>query len=696
MENKFYRLGHRLVLGSLVSLFLCSTLLFFGPLNLYLKNKDDFWFSFESILWPVIIIFLIAFAICTVICTLAPKQIIHKIFCSLVFGIALAIFIQGNFANIKYGSGVLDGSEIVWEDYTTYGAIDCGIWAACITLPFALVMMFKNRWRAILITASIAFVLVQALGLTTGLVSNKDELNKSTCEIQSEGMYELSDNNNTLVFVLDDFDQAYYKEYLDNHPETKELLNGFIEYDNALAGGGKRIEAFSSLITGTAYKRNTSFINYIDETWANDNVYRMIKGQNVDTRIYADSDYFSSDASEYITNVVRADTEKGANTAIIKTIYKYTLFEYSQHYLKPRFWLDATVFNTFKSENSYERDDAVFYENYLNNDGFTYSDKYSNAIRIYSLDGACTPYSLTSDGERSGETTSLEEQIEGCFTYITSMINDLKSNKLYDKSNIFIVGNCGDKDIGQNPALLVKRANQTIPYKVSSAPVSLIDFPTSLASLYSLDYKDYGDGTTFFNVKENQDVPRARYYYYNTGANQDARIQEYKTTHKANELDKMDLTKMFYANNGVQEKYTLGDRLSFKMDATANMYCTEGFMGTTGWRTPLAGPVSEMIIPIKSIPNSVDDLHVYFEVNDVNIDSNFTIYANNMKVYSRKASDSMVSHGINFTVPTGVIDKKRELKLDFKFDDISQDEMQENVTLRTNTLSFESFKIYTQ
>lgn len=696
MENKFYRLGHRFILASLVSLFLCSTLLFFGPLNLYLKESDSFWFSFQSILTPVIIIFSIAFVICTIICTLAPKQIIHKIFCALVFGIGLALFIQGNFANIKYGSGILDGSEIVWEDYTTYGAIDCGIWAACIALPFALVMVFKKRWRAILITASVALVVVQALTFTTQLINNKDNLNKSTCEVQSEGMYELSDKNNTLVFVLDAFDQSYYDDLLETHPDYKEKLEGFTEYNNTLAAGGRRIMAFSSLISGNVYKKDAPFNQYIDDIWSNDNVYRTLDDMDVDTRIYADTTYFSSDASSYINNIVRSDEEKGANEAIVKTIYKYTLFNYSQHYLKPRFWLDRSVFDQFKSDKSYERDDAKFYNDYLENDGFTYTDKYDNTVRIYSLEGTSEPYTLKSDGNRSEEGSTLKDQADGCFTYMFDMIEDLKDHELFDKTNIIIVGNCGEEQKAQQPVLLIKKAGDKKEYQENKAPISLIDFPASLSSLYINNKNSTEKVDTFFNIKEKPSVPRTRYYYLNTGSNADTRVEEYKTTGAANDIDKLELTKLYYTNNGVQEKYQLGKMLSFTMDATANQYCTEGFRGTTGWRTPLCGNFSQMVIPIKSIPLSAEDLHVYFGVNAVDIDTTFSIYANGMKVYTRKTSDSMINHGINFTVPTNIINKDKLLTIDFKFDNIPDSELEESIYDRTITISFNSFKIYTQ
>ena len=694
MENKFYRLGHRLILAVFVSLFISSTLLFFGPLSLYVREHDNLWFSFDSILKPVILISSAAFAVCTVVCTLAPKQILHKICCALAFGIGLALYLQGNFVNTTYGSGVLDGSEIVWSDYTTYGAIDCGIWAACIALPFALIMVFKRRWRAILMTASIALVLVQSLTLLNAYMGSKENLSKATCEVQTEGMYELSDNENTLVFICDSFDQEYFINLKSNNENVSKKLEGFTEYTNALSGGARRIEAFSAALLGTPFKKDTTFANYIDNQWEGINAYSLLKKNGADIKIFADSTYFGGDAADVISNVIKSDEEEGANTAIVKTIYKYTMFNYSQHYLKKYFWLDASVFNNYQSENSYQRDDAELYSGLLKNDGFTYTGKYKNAVRIYSLAGSSEPYTLLSDSTRSSSLSALDEQNEGCFNIIFNMIDDLKKNGRFDNSTIIIMGSSGDLNKAEHPMLLIKRKNQEGKLSENTAPVSLSDLPATLASLVTTKYRNLGTGKTFFNVFPGSE--RSRYFYLNTGVNADTRIEEYRVMGDINEENALLQTNVFFTNNGVAEKYQLGSLLSFKMDATANVYCKEGFRGTTGWRTPMAGPKCVMEIPIKTIPKDAIDVHVYFDVNGIDYNSTFSIYANGDKVYTRKATDSMLKHGINFTVSTDLIDEDNTLDLEFIFDDIDKKEIDKNIYDRTITISMESFKIYTQ
>lgn len=208
MEDKHLELRHRLAFGASVSAFICFTLLVYSPLSLYITGNDEMWFSFRSLLLPVALVFAAGFVVMTVILSV-PKGGIHKILCCLVFGITLGLYIQCGFFNISYGSGVLDGSQIAWKDYTTYGAIDSAMWAACVALPFALYMVFKNSWRHILMIAAAFIMLLQIGSLTVNIYLNQNTLNKLSHEVTTDGMYDLSDKDNTLVFILGSMDASY-------------------------------------------------------------------------------------------------------------------------------------------------------------------------------------------------------------------------------------------------------------------------------------------------------------------------------------------------------------------------------------------------------------------------------------------------------------------------------------------------------
>ena len=187
MEDKHLKLKHRIAFGTAMAGFFCITLLIFAPLTLYVKGNDDMWFSFRTLLAPIAIVAGAGFIVLAAILSFVPK-IFHKLLCCLTFGLALGFYLQCTFFNISYGSGVLDGSQIIWSDYSTYGAIDSAMWAGCIALPFALFMVFKRSWRHALMIAAGFIVLLQVGSLAVNIYQNQNTLNKLSHEVTQAGI----------------------------------------------------------------------------------------------------------------------------------------------------------------------------------------------------------------------------------------------------------------------------------------------------------------------------------------------------------------------------------------------------------------------------------------------------------------------------------------------------------------------------
>ena len=691
-DIKTEQFRHRLALGAAVSAFFVFTFVLYAPLKLYIENKDVLWFNFESTLIVSIAMSVVALLLLLII-TAVPKKMIHTGICCLIFAAALGLFIQGNFLNIDYGSGVLDGSEIAWKDYTTYGAINSAVWAACLAMPFAFWMVFRAQWRRILIFSSLGLVLVQVVILSSVIVQNSSHLNKVTYEVTREGIYELSEDENTIVFVLDSFDNEYLDKIKKDFPDYEKRLEGFTEYDNTLASGSGSSVALPSLLTGEVFMKETSYSSYIDSIWEDTTVYSALNKKGVDTRIFAQTDYFSGDAKDDINNIVDYMDTAGAYTSMTGTIYKYAAYTYAPHYLKQFFWMDLKTISSYRSKNAYSLNDAQFYSDYVRDQGFTYTDSYSDSLRIYNLDGAKPPYNLTKSTIKSINGTSLNDQIYGCFNCLFSMIDDLKENGKYENATIIITANTGNKGMTQNPVLLIKEAGSVEGYEINHAPLSAFDFAPTLASKYTDNYTNYGSGKTYFDFES--EATRTRYFYMNTGENANTKISQYSTRSNANDVESLRLLDNFYSTTKVS-KYRLGTSLTFAMDATANQYCTQGFCATTGWRTPLAGPQSQMIVPISSIPSDAEDIHVFFDISTIHKPTKCVIYANGRQVFGAKIDKSFKESGLNFTVPSSIIEKNNKLTLRFEFPEISSSEYDLEQNKRTKTFSVESFKMYTQ
>ncbi len=686
MDDKYFSIKHRFAFGTLVAAFFTSTLLIYAPLSLYVSGNDEMWFSFRSLLSPVFVVSLIGMVVMTALLSL-PKRGIHKLLCCLVFGVSLGLYIQCGFFNISYGSGVLDGSQIAWKDYTTYGAIDSAMWAACLALPFAVYMVFKRSWRHILMVAAIFIILLQIGGLSIQLYQNQNSLDKLSHEVTNEGIYELSDSDNTLVFMLGAMDKTYYDDYKKEHPEVTEELTGFTEYDNVLGTGSESLVSVPAMLTGDVYKKDTKYTEYVSRAWNNYNVFDVLQKNDCDARVYSDDKFFGNAAVRKVENVVDRAQDSQAYWVIGNTMYRYTMYKAVPHYLKQLFWMSLNDYSSFKSNNTYNPDnDEKFFADYDKAEGFSYTKDYPSAVRVYNLKGAEAPYRLTSTGEKDTDGTSLKEQVEGDFHYILKMIADLKENGRYDSATIVITADNGDTEFSQRPVLLYKAKGDKEAYRTNSAPVSLFDLPATLASTVTDQYKDVGTGKTFKDA-ESSAWNRRRFFYRSTGANAKSRIEEYKTNSPKIDADSLKLINSYYLNGGKVDNYILGTELTFTEDETAVMYCQEGFGHTNGWRTIINGTKALMEIPVEDIPENLEDLHAYFQVLNIYEETQCVISANGEEVYSGKLSSEVRQNGLNFLIPTDVIGRDRTIYLTFTFPELEHD---------TDVMALTSFKIYKQ
>ena len=686
MEDKHLTLKHRFAFGVTIGVFFCFTLLVYSPMFLYVTGSDEMWFSFKSLLTPVLIVAPIAAAVSSVILSL-PKGAVHKLLCCLVFGLTLGFYIQCSFFNISYGSGVLDGSQIAWKDYTTYGAIDSAMWAACIALPFAVFMVFKRSWRHILMAAAIFILLLQVGGLAINLYQNQNTLDKLSHEVTTQGIYDLSEGDNTLVFVMDSMDAEYYQEYKKAHPEITEELSGFTEYENAMSAGSDSLESIPAMLTGDIYKKDIKYTDFINNSWKRNNVFDVLSRSGADVRIYTDDKYFGNGAVAKIDNVVDRAQDAEAYRVIGTTMYRYTMYNAMPHYLKRLFWMSLNDYSNFQSNDVYELgSDDLLYEGLEKNGGFNYTGSYGSAVRIYHLKGASHPYRLTSKCEKDTGGTSRPEQVEGGFLLLRSMLDKLKESGKYENATIIIAGNQGENEYGQRPMLLYKEKGKASKYRTSGAPVSLFDLPATLASTVTKDYKGIGSGETFRDA-EKMPWTRTRSFYRSTGSNANSRIEEYSLIFTEPKTDNLTLTNKYYVNGGRIDNYILGTELTFTEDETAAVYCKEGFGHTNGWRTIITGSKAVMEIPIDKIPDNVSDLHAYFSVLNIYEETRCVITANGETVFDGKLGYNERMNGLNFLVPIRAIAPGNTLTLTFSFPEIENDK---------DIMALTSFKIYNQ
>ena len=681
---------NRLRFVSPVALFFVFTFIFYGPLSLFLPNAQELWFSLGSVL-KIIVPMSAAFMVVLVGVGAILPQKLRSYYITLMLGGSLAVYIQGNFLKSDYG--VLDGTSIDWDSYKSYAILNTAIWIVCIILPFvARIFLKKSKDKdftlKIFVYAALFLTAIQVPALISQAVSYEPNA-QGNLAVTKEGEFELSENENTIIFILDTVDQKYYDEFKENNPDYMDSLEGFVEYNNTLSAAARTIVAIPAMFSGKAYTRDVLYSEFVTDVWSNENALSVLHDAGYDVRFYAGTSYFSSDIIDYVDNCI-SQNSVGSYKVLIRKLYKLTLFKFVPHILKEYVYTDTAEFDEAKNTNLYTVNDKKFISDFKNN-GISVNSSYNKAVRVYLLRGAHSPYTLNSKGKKSDDAT-LQSQLEAGMFTVEKYIQQMKELGIYDSANIIITADHGDKNLAQQPYFLFKAAGASGDYKVSSAPISTFDLPVFLANVANTTLSNQTYGVDFTELKD--DDERGRYFFRNMSDSSQPIIRKYYTESTADDLDSFAIIEDFTSTLSADTPYNLGTVLSFGTEATANVYCVDGFGLNSGFGTHVRGSHAEISIPIADIPAS-GALSVTIELLKFYSEHEMKITANGEVVSDCILNKDMLDSGINFDVPVELIKAadNNELTIEFEFTDLLENDSDIPIESRTLVVQFESLVI---
>ncbi len=677
-----------------IIVFLSVTVLLFGPLELFLSNGEELWFSAKEVLKVILPVFLSVVLLLCVMSFALPRKA-ARIFAMLLLGIALGSYIQGHFINIRYGTGLMDGTPIEWSQYNGYGIWSTAVWIICILLPFVIASLFQKKWKQVfrLFTfVSITFIVIQIPSIMIQAKNYKPNLN-SDIMITQEGLFDISPKNNIIIFILDTLDEAYYLEFIESEPKyTEEVLAGFVHYDNCLASGSRTVLAVPSMFTGHPFIRTETYSEYKNKVWGEENALSILADAGYDVGFYSEAQLFSTESIRYISNFHDGGTHVGHWKIFAEKLLKLDLFKYAPHYLKRFFYIDTAEFDEAidtADADAYVLNDPVFYNNYRTM-GFTINESMEKAVRIYHLRGTHSFYVLSREGTRDTKATR-QDTAAGNFHVIREMFDELREKGVFDSSYIILTADHGDSHWAEYPILLIKEPGSTGPYRDDHSPVSLFDFGIYLASIAGKELKDQPYGKKISSLSEGDE--RERHFFRSTTIDNKKVTIEYKTTGDVRDLNAFIEIQKHFDTKGADTPYYLGTVLSFAADATGNRYLVDGDWFNDDWRTFLRSDSGKMQFPIADMPKN-GDLRVWIELNNDRVDGiDFSISANGNVVYKNRTGKELCAADIEFTVPVSYIGKGEPLTLDLKFENVTKELLENKKTRDKGLISMTSMKI---
>ncbi|MEG0323595.1 MAG: arylsulfatase, partial [Raoultibacter sp.] len=200
----------RLVYAFAVSLFFAYTVFVVAPLEIVASNASSLIFDVSDVWVPVALGALVIVVVLVLVLSVLRGRA-FEVCLLIVFSLGLGAYVQAMFMNSSLPAA--DGAVVVWEDYQTAMVISALVWITIVVIPLVVRHWFSSACRGVAVAVGLCLIVVQSVGLASLFIQPAaSEGNDPLPEVSAapvateEGMYDVSPQNNVVVFVLDTVD----------------------------------------------------------------------------------------------------------------------------------------------------------------------------------------------------------------------------------------------------------------------------------------------------------------------------------------------------------------------------------------------------------------------------------------------------------------------------------------------------------
>ena len=476
------------------------------PNELYLNNATDFpmsyWYFFRTLLFSSLIAGVVLLV--GMIVYLSERQL--NIFCVLLFVLLIVGYIQGMFLN---GSmSVLDGTQQSWS--ISQYSLNLGIWIILAGAIIALSVWKKEKVYKIMQVVCIWLSLTQAVSLAVLMISSDDTVPKSELLLTTDGMLEVGEANNIIVFVLDKFDGRRMDEILEETPDFLNQLQDFTYYENATNEFLPTENSIPFLLTGASYQKDLPPGQYTSYAYNKDALINEIYGMNYEIGVYTNPYFVSEEVKDIVSNYQEGIQRECDIWELFTLMTQCSRYRMAPYIAKNYYQYDTSDIELLVEDDRITNieNDLPFYNRLINEGLQVKEDKSSGGVfRFIHMHGNHPPYIMTEefqyieyDEKRDdGWRSSGISQAKGALKIVFEYIRQLKELGKYDDATIIITADHGYterlsddegnmKDISF-PILFVKEPyeHNEDEMKISHAPVCHEDVIATIRDLIGMD-----------------------------------------------------------------------------------------------------------------------------------------------------------------------------------------------------------------
>lgn len=547
-RKRVYGFKNKLLTSLLLSIAAPLTVCFFGPLETYCGNIDEFTFALGDF-FPYVILIALGMAALVFGLLMLLDGRAFDITSAVLLALAILTFAQKYYLNM--GVNALAGDGVGEVEVALWAIIlNAAIWVVVIGGAIALALVLKNQNKArffvstalvlmaVLVTQAIGCIAISADVLSPDQSALEGEKTENTTRVPSaltyENLNELSEGNNVVFFLIDRFDVRYFEALRKKEPELFDKLDGFTFYNDYTSLYCRTYPAVSSILTGKENSFEESRLNYFKEIYTDGGHLRNLYNAGYNVNVYTEKYYVYDDAyymSDYVSNISGVKGyEIDSNLALSWDMLRLSLSNSLPFLAKDVVGYMSTP--DFNSHAVYEADEPVYdadmknvYDYITGNDFVTVEGKGQfSFIHIY---GCHTPikYNLNWEEANEKEKNDTTMALKQSLTIIYEYISEMKRLGVYDDATIVItgdhpaalsdtklIGEASKSDNGTRvTAMLFKRAGE------SGTALATSTAQISQDELWATIYESEGltslkSGESFFDIPEG--VDRERRYLF--------------------------------------------------------------------------------------------------------------------------------------------------------------------------------------
>jgi hypothetical protein len=483
----------RITVKSLVTLvpliLMPFTFFMFGSIEIVIRNTIGLWFTWLDVLPTLLISFIASlFLLCFIGLVLSEK--VRRYYVALIFGLGLALYVQGNLMPVSYG--VLDGLPVAWDDYIIWAIVNTVIWLVLLIIPILIVRFRREISQKILIYVTVVVLFIQT-GTVTYMVAQPSPQRGVDLFVSGDHMHTVSDHKNIVILILDSFDTSFMHFLLYDEPEIVEELDGFVFFENVIGMFPKTWGALPHILTGVPFLNEKPYWDYLDMAFANAPLYPMLEERNFTTFIHTEPIYISHEIKDFIGNVHEDVWFIDDNIGMAVSLYHFTGLRYFPHVLKIPIWGNPD-FNKHRTsanhESMYTWDNTEFYNKMMSVGLDILPDR-----NVFSLLHLAGPRGSI---DRFVQPTVYvnefrNERIGGSLQIVIDYVDKLKKMNIDNNTLLIVLSDHGLTQMYQRPLLLVRDPAHRNPFTISSVPVSFENLMPMLLAYISeeltpLDY----------------------------------------------------------------------------------------------------------------------------------------------------------------------------------------------------------------